>query len=192
MYDVMYELIPPSKQRAGCQVVSSMRQQTTAVPHKAADRPDRKQTRGQSERSISSAGWPYQKLLRSTTASASSPALSLPAFLQIPLLSPLSLLLGTHFSLSRPLPFSFTPLPPSPRRNLNRRAQICRQLSRRIADGSWSGVTWGIAGRSRTKLEDKVIHLLFRLYIHELHRILREHPSLRCSWVFALQMRKIT
>lgn len=36
------------------------------------------------------------------------------------------------------------------------RAQVCRHLARSIANSSWTGVTWGIAGRSRTKLEDKV------------------------------------
>lgn len=37
-----------------------------------------------------------------------------------------------------------------------RSAQVCRHLARKVSDGSWPGVTWGIAGRSRTKLEDKV------------------------------------
>eukprot|EP00903_Cladosiphon_okamuranus_P015104 g13971.t1 len=36
-------------------------------------------------------------------------------------------------------------------------AQVCRHLARKVSDGSWAGVTWGIAGRSRTKLEDKVL-----------------------------------
>lgn len=36
------------------------------------------------------------------------------------------------------------------------RAQVCRHLAQVIADGSWTGVTWGIAGRSKAKLEEKV------------------------------------
>eukprot|EP00752_Nemacystus_decipiens_P018474 g16564.t1 len=36
-------------------------------------------------------------------------------------------------------------------------AYVCKDLARKISDGSWAGVTWGIAGRSRTKLEDKVL-----------------------------------
>ncbi|CAN0052590.1 unnamed protein product, partial [Sphacelaria rigidula] len=36
-------------------------------------------------------------------------------------------------------------------------AQVCRHLAQVIADGSWTGVTWGIAGRSRAKLEEKVL-----------------------------------
>lgn len=36
------------------------------------------------------------------------------------------------------------------------RAEICKHLARNIANGSWSEASWGIAGRSRTKLEEKV------------------------------------
>ncbi|CAM9875916.1 unnamed protein product [Ectocarpus sp. 6 AP-2014] len=36
-------------------------------------------------------------------------------------------------------------------------AHVCKRLARSVADGSWAGVSWGIAGRSRTKLEDKVL-----------------------------------
>ena len=38
-----------------------------------------------------------------------------------------------------------------------RSAYVCKHLARKISDGSWTGVNWGIAGRSRTKLEDKVV-----------------------------------
>lgn len=39
---------------------------------------------------------------------------------------------------------------------LDRRAKVCQHLARLIAGGTWPGVTWGIAGRSSTKLQEKV------------------------------------
>eukprot|EP00904_Undaria_pinnatifida_P000379 jgi/Undpi1/10341/HiC_scaffold_29.g12791.m1 len=36
-------------------------------------------------------------------------------------------------------------------------AQVCKRLAESVGNGSWPGVSWGVAGRSRTKIDDKVL-----------------------------------
>lgn len=36
-------------------------------------------------------------------------------------------------------------------------SQVCKCLARMIGAGSWPEITWGIAGRSKAKLEEKVL-----------------------------------